>query len=481
MATVYRARWTDPVGGSRRVALKLVRARYADDPVILQMLAEEARIASRVRHPNVCEVLELDEVGGVPFIAMELLDGVSASRLCGALAVHEALRCSPGWVARARYIVASACAGLHAAHELRDATGRPMGVVHRDVSLQNLFVTREGDVKLLDFGVAHVPRGRTIEKTRPGVVKGKLGYMAPEQLDGTIGRSVDIWGAGVCLWELLAGRRLFPVRTPAEAAAQIHWRSVPRPSRFNPHVPDALDAIVLRALAREPGARFASAADLARALAALDDDGPRDPSAALGGLVAALLDAAPRRRDPDTSQVVPVVRAAESLLEEAAPPPAPPPSRPVAGPLAVAVCALAGALLGGLVAIASPAPQPSRLGDPPTEVDARPLPLGPTGHALPDAPVAPSGVDVEAPTAEPTVHRELVTVMSLGRWGDVYEDGRYLGRTPLRVWLEPGRHSLRVRPGGRLEGARPLRFRVRLGDPRHFVVDFAESEVDARR
>ncbi len=266
MATIYLARKETGDGYGRPVAIKRLHPHHVGSRDMEEMLLDEARIASRITHPNVCAVLDVGRDGGSPFIAMEYLAGVPLSRLNRAVARRPAILSSGRWHALAARILSDAAAGLHAAHELAEGDV-PLEVVHRDVSPSNVFVTFDGNVKVLDFGVAAARR--RIRVTRELEIKGKLAYIAPEQARGErVDRRADVWGLGLCLWEALAGRRLFSRSSVVEHLAEDRVEPLPRPSQAVSAVPRALDGVVERALRwsreeRYPTAR-AMAADLFR-------------------------------------------------------------------------------------------------------------------------------------------------------------------------------------------------------------------------
>ncbi len=271
MASVFLARAIGPAGFTRPVALKRMHPHLARRREFALMFLDEARIAARINHPNVCAIHDFGEDDGAYFIAMEYLAGVPLIRLVNAL-LREERSGRPrsdhaSWHALAARIVADAASGLHAAHELKDDAGQPMLVVHRDVSPQNLFVTFDGAVKVVDFGIA-LARDR-FQETQTGTLKGKLGYMAPEQAaTGPVDRRADVWALGVCLWEMLVGARLFHRASPMETIKAVSEEPIPRPSSRRASVPAELDAIVMRALSRAPADRHATARDLARELEA---------------------------------------------------------------------------------------------------------------------------------------------------------------------------------------------------------------------
>src|SRR5258708_1404729 len=203
MATVWLARLRGKRGFEKLFAVKTIRTELVEDARFQEMFLDEARIASSIQHPNVAQILDLGEQRDVLFIVMEWVDGDSLAKIRRLVS----RRGSKMPVALALRILADACAGLHAAHELRDDAGQPLGIVHRDVSPQNILVGTSGAVKVIDFGIAKA-QNRQQGETRTGVVKGKVQYMAPEQVKKgrTVDRRADVWALGVCLHELVAGR-----------------------------------------------------------------------------------------------------------------------------------------------------------------------------------------------------------------------------------------------------------------------------------
>jgi serine/threonine-protein kinase len=248
----------DAGGGVRKVVvLKRIWPDLATDPDFVAMFHDEAQLAIRLNHPNVVQTLEVVEAVGELAIAMEYLHGQSLTavlnhHLTGAHQLSLALRLR---------ILVDILAGLHHAHELRDYHGNPLGVVHRDVSPHNVFVTYDGQVKLMDFGVA-----KTIAagyRTRPGAIKGKLAYLAPEYFrGGVIDRRADVFAVGVMLWELLAGRRLWQGLSEAQIVHQLAAATSLPALPADAIRPPALDAVCLRALALDPSERHPTAAAL---------------------------------------------------------------------------------------------------------------------------------------------------------------------------------------------------------------------------
>ncbi len=260
MATVHLAKLKGPLGFSRTVAIKQLHAHYAKDPDFVAMLLDEARLAGRIQHPNVVSPIDVVSEGGEVSVVMEYVHGEPLHRLVRALPKDE--RMALPFVSA---VVSGVLHGLHAAHEALDEKGEPLGIVHRDVSPQNVIVGIDGVARVLDFGIAKAT-GR-IQTTRDGQIKGKLAYMAPEQCRSlAVGPRTDVYAVGVILWELLAGRRLFRGDNDASILEQVLLGVVRPPSRWVPALPSALDTIVMRALERDPELRFATAREMAMAL-----------------------------------------------------------------------------------------------------------------------------------------------------------------------------------------------------------------------
>jgi len=255
MATLFLGRQQGVAGFSRHVAIKVVHPHLAGDHSLAEMLVEEAKLAARIEHPNVVRVEELGEAEGTFYVVMEYVHGVTLAQLLARLA-EEGGRLVP---ALAVYIAVRAAEGLHAAHELVGPTGDALGVVHRDVSPQNILLSRSGHVKLIDFGIAKVP-GRLLRATLPGSVRGKIPYMSPEQACGRpLDRRADVYALGIVLWEMLTARRLFSGHDALLLIDAVRNPAVPPPSKHAPEVPPALDEVVLDALAPDRDLRLPTA------------------------------------------------------------------------------------------------------------------------------------------------------------------------------------------------------------------------------
>ncbi|WP_242344523.1 protein kinase domain-containing protein [Anaeromyxobacter terrae] len=264
MADVWRAEVTLAAGVVKEVALKLVRGEHEAEGDFVRMFIEEARLASRLGHANVVQVFEFDQIDGRYYIAMELVRGHHLGRVVER-ARERGVRLG---LPRAVHVAAEVAKALAYAHRLGDG-GRPLGLVHRDVSPHNVLVSFEGEVKLADFGIARAMGQAGL--TAPGTLKGKLAYMAPEQARGErVDARADVFALGVVLWELCAGRRLFARDSDAATLGAVLGDAVVSPpSAWNEEVPPELDAVVLGALERDVARRTPSAEDLAHALAGM--------------------------------------------------------------------------------------------------------------------------------------------------------------------------------------------------------------------
>lgn len=261
MASVYLGRLNGEAGFSRTVAIKRLHAHLAEEQEFRIGMIDEARMAARIHHPNVVPTLDVVSVGEELLVVMEYVRGESLSRLLNAELKHGT--CAPPAIVSA--VGVGTLHGLHAAHEATHDRGTPLGLVHRDVSPQNILVGVDGVPRVIDFGIAKAA-GR-LQSTQDGRVKGKLAYMAPEQIRGIpLTRAADIYAMGVVLWEAFASRRLFQADSHDDVIKLVLLGAHEPPSRFAPNVPQALDELVMRALSRRPTDRFATALEMAEAL-----------------------------------------------------------------------------------------------------------------------------------------------------------------------------------------------------------------------
>jgi len=262
MAEVWAARLHGSRGFRKLVAIKTILRGAIDDTRLEQMFLAEAELASRIQHPNVVQTLELGEHTGGLYLVLEWVDGLSLSALLAEASVHGGMPLN-----MAVNLVGQACKGLHAAHELTDENGALLGVVHRDISPQNVLVNFSGTVKVVDFGIAKATAAAST-LTEAGEVKGKLAYMAPEQLRGAnVDRRADIFALGTLLYAMTTGRHPFRGENPSTTLQNITDRvSVPPPSAHVEDYPSTLEEVVLKALKKEPSERYATAHEMLQAL-----------------------------------------------------------------------------------------------------------------------------------------------------------------------------------------------------------------------
>jgi eukaryotic-like serine/threonine-protein kinase len=257
MATVHLARLLTNDGTGRTVAVKRLHSQYTKDNEFCAMFMDEARLVTRIKHPNCVRTVDVVQTDAGLFLVMEYVHGESLSRLMRTTRERKE-PVPPKLIAT---LVHNALLGLHAAHEVTGDDGKPLNVVHRDVSPQNIIVGIEGVAKVLDFGIAKAA-GR-MQTTREGQIKGKLAYMAPEQIRGQVDRRTDVFAAAVCLWEALASRRLHEGLKDVEIVTRVVQGKFVPPSTYASGIPHDLDQIVLKGLAADPKKRYLTAKDMA--------------------------------------------------------------------------------------------------------------------------------------------------------------------------------------------------------------------------
>ena len=480
MATVYLAKVDGAPGFEKLVALKRIHRHLAKEKRYVDMFLDEARIASRITHPNVCSVFDFGQADGEYYIAMEYLVGEPLSRLCGKVARNPEQRSHSLLPIRMARVIADACEGLHAAHELKDANGELLHVVHRDISPSNLFVTFDGSVQVVDFGIASARQ--RIHHTATGQMKGTFAYMAPEQLAARpIDRRVDIWSLGVSLWEMLALKRLFRRDTTANAVHAILYDSLVPPSTHRAQVPKELDAIVMKALERDPKKRWQTTREMGRALREfLGTQAEIVGAAELSDWMDLVFpEGAARKR-----QLMEVARMAH----------APVPAIPRAGTNDVTLTAtphpteegavlrarrrpskralIWAAVLGALAAIVVAVigfsgEQPEQEPEPTAVRGALVAPaIEEPESAVEDASGQSEAVETAktVETAEPTAKVRkpqrtrsrpaakagpgTIDLVTSGGWAEVYKGKKLLGGTPRRLTLPAGRHRLVLKPFG---------------------------------
>jgi serine/threonine-protein kinase len=283
MAEIFRARMATPESNGRFIVIKRIQGAFSNNQEFVQMFRAEVQVTMRFSHPNIVQLYESGEDSGQHYIAMELVEGRNLRQVLSKISQKQQRIPIPA----SAFIIEQAAAGLNYAHQFKDRiTGEPLNLVHRDVSPQNILVSYDGNIKVIDFGIAKAATNG--EATRAGVIKGKLSYLSPEQVMGDVldGRS-DIFALGIVLWELLTGKRLFVADGDNEFQVLKMIEScnsyVKPPSTYNPEISKDLDAVVMQALARDPKKRFQNGDEMGRALRKLlaveySDFGPSDLS-----------------------------------------------------------------------------------------------------------------------------------------------------------------------------------------------------------
>jgi serine/threonine-protein kinase len=261
MAEVLLGRLDGPAGFSKHFAIKRMRPELTAHREFVELFLEEARTASLLSHPNICQVNELSTAGGDYFMVLEYLEGVPVSSVLVKALAHPRSLPVPFLVG----IAQQACEGLHYAHEMADERGQPYHIIHRDISPPNLFVTVDGVVKVLDFGIS---KSRdSLVKTLTGQIRGKFSYMSPEQLRGEkLDRRSDVFSLGIVLFELLTGRRLFRRKSRLEVFKAVVKEPIPPASEWRSDLPSGLASVLDSALARDRNRRFDTARAFGEAL-----------------------------------------------------------------------------------------------------------------------------------------------------------------------------------------------------------------------
>jgi eukaryotic-like serine/threonine-protein kinase len=278
MGLVYLASASGPGGFSKLFVIKELKPELAEDNGFLEMFLEEARLAARLNHPNIVTTYEVGIDGSRPYIVMDYLDGQTLARVLRKKVQGFTLEMH-------LTVISQALDGLHYAHHQENFDGSTTSIVHRDVSPQNVFITYDGQVKVVDFGIAKA--SDTTVETRTGVFKGKPAYMAPEQLQGDSSPRGDVYSIGVMLWEAIVGQRMWPKKSDVEVLTSLLKGDIPSIDEAAPDAPPALRAICMKAIARDPDARYVSAKEFRDAIEAYLQTAPRTSLKDVGATVGA--------------------------------------------------------------------------------------------------------------------------------------------------------------------------------------------------
>ena len=286
MAEIYLARTQGMAGFEKHLALKVIHPDYADDRRFVQMLVDEAKLAVKLTHANIAQTFDLGRIEDTYFISMEYVDGADCFRILKA--VSELNQEMP--IAAALYVVRETMAGLDYAHNKTDDEGTPLRIIHRDISPQNILLSRHGEVKIVDFGIAKA--ANVSSKTRAGVIKGKLVYMSPEQSWGDpVDQRTDVFSAGIVLYEALTGGSVYHEKNPVKLLELVRKVDVKPPSVLRPGISPDLDALVMKAIRPNPAERYQSGREFGAAISEyLRRTAPDFSAPQLGQLVETVLD-----------------------------------------------------------------------------------------------------------------------------------------------------------------------------------------------
>ncbi|HEY1587619.1 MAG TPA: serine/threonine-protein kinase, partial [Polyangia bacterium] len=261
MAEVWKAKAFGVEGFERLLAVKRILPNIAEDEEFITMFIDEAKIAVQLNHANIAQIFDLGKVDDSYFIALEFVHGKDVRGIYDRCKQKPVDGMPNMPIAQACFIIMKACEGLDYAHNKRDAQGKELSLVHRDVSPQNVLISYEGEVKIIDFGIAKAT-GKA-SKTQQGILKGKFGYMSPEQVRGLpLDRRSDIFSLGICLYELLTGERLFVGESDFSTLEKVRNVEILPPSTYNRRIGDELERIVMKALAKDVDDRYQNAIDL---------------------------------------------------------------------------------------------------------------------------------------------------------------------------------------------------------------------------
>ena len=471
-----------PSGFNKLVVLKFLKDELAAEPEFRRMFLNEARLAARLNHPNVVQTYEVFEEAGRPIIVMEYLEGAPLSRIVSRAREQG----HPIPLTMHLRIICETLNGLHYSHELRDYDGTPLGVVHRDMSPQNIFVSFSGKITLLDFGIAKLTY--SIAETQTGVLKGKLRYMPPEQILGeTVDGRTDIFAVGVMIWEALVRQKMWSGVSDANIMYNVLNGAIPSPRKVRPDVPEALERICMKALATDPNHRYGTAAELQddleawltghtftnRTIGEFVDSVFSDERAKTHEIIErqlASVEAEPPSSKPVDSGTVRVPRLRQAHSE-----PAPSDERPVRRAEAkgsiVAWLALPALVLAGLLFGRTAWKHPPDLRLPTLPVDPPaashlPLPADPPMTTLPVVPENTAQTSVLLPALAPAASAEpksvTLKISAFPAWAKIYLDERPLRSNPYsgNVQDDGVEHWVRAEAGGHVPEKKAITYDV---------------------
>ncbi|MFT3837030.1 MAG: serine/threonine-protein kinase [Myxococcaceae bacterium] len=469
MAEVWLAESAGPAGFQKRVVVKAILPHLASDPEFVRLFLSEAKLTAKLNHPNVVQVHELLEENGRYFSVMELVDGGSLRQLIRA-ARAKGEQLDPLVVAR---VMLDACLGLVYVHAQTDESGKALGIVHRDISPDNILITRSGNAKVADFGIARASNSTSY--TRPGSVRGKLTYIPPEVYRGEkVDPRCDIYALGVVGYEAITFHQPFRAPSEAETINLVLQGNVTPVATLRPETPPELAAIISTAMSPRPEQRFADAEAFARALEAV---APRSAASAVSELVSALLPPLPSIAPAPDETALPSAPIVTASVVSVTQPRRALPKLAIRG-LVAAVVVLAGALALGsrahdekpapVVEVAKPTPPPAPVAEP---VKPEPAPVVPEPVVeQPPPPVAPV-----AQTPKTTRARAGSLVVHAYPWADVILDAKPLGITPVGpLAIEPGTHTVTL-VNSKLGVTRKVQVQVRAGRTASVEVDLSKA------
>jgi eukaryotic-like serine/threonine-protein kinase len=462
MGEVFLARYEGPAGFSRTTVVKRILPHLASEPAFIEMFLHEARTAAMLQHPNVVQILELGQAEDTWFIAMEFIDGSTLRNLQRAhsdgAVIDEVL---------VAHIAAQALAGLHYAHTLVAPDGQHIQVVHRDLSPDNIMVGFNGQVKVLDFGIAKATGA--VQTAHTGAVKGKIAYMAPEQISAApIDGRTDVYAMGVLLYELLAKERPFVAANEAAMVYQVLHGTVAPLTDKAPHVAPAMAAIVDRAIQRKPEDRFATAKDMAESLEAFVTSRGGCSQSRLASFMTEVL-GQPGKSAASTVKATPSPQPGPTRL------PTPEPAKGmkrrwsarhalVAATVMTSVAALG---VGAVLVASTPPPSPPPLiaqTAAPLEADAGQPPLAVALPVVSPPPVdQPPVLERTTPDAGSVRLKAGSVQLRVNPYAEVFEGSKRLGLTPMApLVMSPGVHLLTLK-NDELQVTRKVSIRVKSG------------------